>query len=86
MNWDKDWYVVFSDQGNGSALTKGFTNRTVLAEYLDVSYNTLTNHFVRDKEDYHVYPEKGVTVIRVKGIIPGKQRVQRHTGEHNRNI
>jgi hypothetical protein len=86
MNMDRDFYVVFADQGNGKALTKGFTNRRVLADFLEISYNTLTNHFVRDKETYHVYEDKGVMVIKVAGMMKGRQRVRVYGPGHNRNI
>ena len=72
--------------GNDKALTKGFTNRVTLAEFIGISHSTLTNHFVRDKKNYHYYKEKDVMVILVNGIVKGRQRVQRAPGGHNRNI
>lgn len=78
-------YVVFWDQGEGKALTRGFTNRRLVADFLGIPYATMTNHFVREKRNYHRYDDKGVLVIKVNQIEKGLQRVGKKRG-HNRNI
>lgn len=86
MNWDNNFYVVFYDRGKGRALTKGFSNRRILAEFTGISYSTLTNHFIRNKEMYHFYADKEIMIILVNGIMKGRQRIKRGPTTSERNF
>jgi hypothetical protein len=80
-------YIAFYRKGDNGAFAKAFSNRKVLAEYIGISYHTLTHHFVREGHIYHEYEEKGITVLRFEGIEKGRQRLERYDpDEHNRNI
>lgn len=79
-------YLVFDKKPEGKGFVKAFSNRTVLSEFVGISYNTLTNHFVRDKLTWRYYEEAGVMIIHYESIEKGRQRVQRYKPGHNRNI
>jgi len=83
---DKDFYIIFYDSGLGEGMAKGFPNRQVLSDFTGISYNTLTNHFVRQKKRYHIYEEKDLMVIKVSGMMKSRHRVNIKSKGHNRNI
>jgi len=79
-------FIIFDEKPAGEGYTKGFTSLRGLSDYVGIPYNTLLNHFSRQGLRWRDYPEKGIRIIVVDNIEKGRQRVQRHTGEHNRNI
>jgi hypothetical protein len=79
-------FIIFDEKPAGEGYCKGFTSLKGLAEYVDIPYNTLLNHFSRDKKRWRDYPDKGIRVIRVDDIEKGKQRVIRGNPGHNRKM
>ncbi len=79
-------YLLFDKKPDGKGFVKAFTYRTQVSEFTDIPYGTLTNHFIREKRVWHYYEDKGIEIIHFPGIEKGRQRIQKHTGEHNRNI
>lgn len=83
-----DNYLVFDQKPEGKGFVKAFSNRKILADFIGINYNTLTNHFVRNREVWHYYEKEGVMIIRFFDFERGRQRVkvQRQHKGHNRNI
>ena len=81
-------YIIFDEKPAGEGYCKGFTSLKGLAEFIEIPYNTLLNHFSRQGKRWRDYPEKGVRIIVVDGIEKGKRRGGGNTfgTEHNRNI
>ena len=82
-----DHYTILSKgKKPNMGLSKHFTNRKLLADFIGISYNTLTDHFVRKGYVWYYYEEQDITVIKVNSIEKGRQRVHRKSDGHNRNI
>lgn len=79
-------FIIFDEKPSGDGFSMGFTNMARLSEFTKIPYSTLVDHFTRKRLTWHFYDEQGVKVIKVESWEKGLQRVQRHTGEHNRNI
>lgn len=79
-------YLVCDLKDNGGGFLKAFSNRRQVSEYTEISYSTLTNHFVRDRRVWHRYEEKGIMIINYPDPEKGRQRVHRKGVGHDRNI
>ena len=79
-------YLVFDKKPENKGSVKAFNNRSVLADFVGISYNTLTDHFIRKRHIWHWYEEQGVFIIRFFDMEKGRQRVKRDKKGHNRNI
>lgn len=79
-------YLVFDKKPEGKGFVKAFNNRRVLADFIGISYHTLTHHFNRLGEVWHEYEEGDIMVIRFGDMERGLQRVHRKEKGHNRNI
>ena len=79
-------YLLFDQQEDGKGFVKAFSNRRQVSEFTEISYDTLTDHFMRKKQVWHNYEDKGILIVHFHGIEKGRQRVSRGPGIHNRNI
>jgi hypothetical protein len=78
-----DYYVLFVKNPGGKGFSKVFSNRRLLSAHLNMSYNTLTNWFVRQGKTW-VEIEEGTYIIKafdlertrhkVKKVDPGDYR------------
>lgn len=68
-------YLVLFQKPGGEGIAKAFSNRAVLSEYTEISYDTLTHHFTRNKEVWHYYDEPGLLIIRYGDLVRGRQRI-----------
>lgn len=80
------YYIIFDEKPAGQGFCKGFTNMQGLAEFTGIKYNTLVNHFTRDRLRWHFYDEPGIKVIKVDSMEKGRQRVHTGVRKHDRNI
>lgn len=79
-------YLICDLKEDGGGFIKAFSNRRQVSEFTEISYSTLTNHFVRERRVWHRYADKGIMIINYPEVEKGKQRVHRKSIKHNRNI
>lgn len=80
-----DYYVLFVKSADGKGFSKVFSNRRLLADHLGMSYNTLTNWFVRQRKTW-VEVESGTYIIKAFDLERTRHSVKRVNKEDYRNI